>query len=150
MTILPWKMICPVCGKEYDFNPDAGKMFCPRCKEKTGICPEVALRVPVDLKTPKLREKENNLPNMKVDDVTTRIQLEKAIALGVDRITIRGPLCHGVERFFPKSKEEAERRFRASITLLVLARPFLYRYDAYYIVDRTSDTLTVQKYRMQH
>lgn len=58
MTILPWKKICPVCGKEYDFNPDAGKMFCPRCKEKMGNCPEVALRVPVDLKTPIQKEKE--------------------------------------------------------------------------------------------
>lgn len=87
---------------------------------------------------------------MKADDVITRIQLEKSIAMGTDRITIRGPLCSRVERFFPKSREEAERRFRTSITLLILVRPFLYRYDAYYMVDRTPDTLTVQKYVLQY
>ena len=86
---------------------------------------------------------------MKVDDVTTRIQLEKAITSGADRITIHGALCNRAEKLFPKSREEAERRFKASLTLLVLAGPFLYRYDAYYIADRTADTLTVQKYRMQ-
>ena len=87
---------------------------------------------------------------MKADDVTKRIQLEKSIAMGTDRITICGPLCRRLEKLFLKSREEAERRFRASITLLVLVRPFLYRYDAYYIVDRTPDTLTVQKYVLQY
>ena len=87
---------------------------------------------------------------MTVNDVTTRMELEKAIMLGVDRIAIRGSLCRRVEKLFPKSREEAERRFKASMTLLVLAGPFIHRYDAYYIVDRTPDTLTVQKYVLQY
>lgn len=32
MTMLPMYKICPVCKRQYSWNPDIGMMFCPRCK----------------------------------------------------------------------------------------------------------------------
>ena len=31
MTMMPMFKICPKCKKKYSWNPDVGKMSCPRC-----------------------------------------------------------------------------------------------------------------------
>ena len=31
MTLRPMYRKCPKCKKTYTWNPDVGKMFCPRC-----------------------------------------------------------------------------------------------------------------------
>lgn len=59
MTMLPWRKICPICGREYSFNPDVGKIFCPRCQKKLGKEPEIALRIPAELSPKNLKEIEN-------------------------------------------------------------------------------------------
>ncbi|MDO4787973.1 MAG: hypothetical protein Q4A19_02310 [Johnsonella sp.] len=33
MSMLPMKRNCPVCGREYSFNPSLGKIFCPYCRK---------------------------------------------------------------------------------------------------------------------
>ena len=35
MSIRAMKMICPMCRRAYDFNPDVGKYRCPRCAGKS-------------------------------------------------------------------------------------------------------------------
>ncbi len=32
MTIIPMQKKCPKCHKNYDFNPDVGKVTCPYCQ----------------------------------------------------------------------------------------------------------------------
>lgn len=36
MTIKPIYKTCPICLKQYSWNPDIGQMWCPNC-EKKGI-----------------------------------------------------------------------------------------------------------------
>ena len=31
MTIIPMFKMCPKCKKKYSWNPDVGKINCPRC-----------------------------------------------------------------------------------------------------------------------
>jgi predicted nucleic acid-binding Zn-ribbon protein len=31
MTLVPEKRKCTKCGHVYSWNPDVGKMFCPKC-----------------------------------------------------------------------------------------------------------------------
>jgi|GEM_PF-701564 len=31
MSMMQMRRTCPRCKKKYTFNPDLGKMFCPRC-----------------------------------------------------------------------------------------------------------------------
>ena len=31
MTLVPMKKRCPKCHKMYDWNPDIGRMWCPKC-----------------------------------------------------------------------------------------------------------------------
>lgn len=83
---------------------------------------------------------------MKAEDVTTMAQLELAIAGGAERITIRGKLCGKVKNKFSKNREEAEKRFKADSSLLMVSGPFLHRYALYYITEETADTLTVERY----
>lgn len=37
MTMLPIKRKCQVCGKNFNFNPDVGKINCPHCGTFAGI-----------------------------------------------------------------------------------------------------------------
>lgn len=31
MSIMPMKHRCPICKKYFQWNPDVGRMFCPKC-----------------------------------------------------------------------------------------------------------------------
>lgn len=37
MTMRPMWKTCPKCHKRYSWNPDVGKIACPRCYRRKGI-----------------------------------------------------------------------------------------------------------------
>ncbi len=36
MSIMPMKQKCPICRKYYQWNPDVGMFFCPKCMKNPG------------------------------------------------------------------------------------------------------------------
>ena len=41
MSIVSEKRRCICCGKWYSFNPDVGKIECPRCRSKAAIVKKI-------------------------------------------------------------------------------------------------------------